>query len=69
MRVLYVCAIMSVYLVICFHHEVKHKMSGHLLYSMTLVVVSFAYPVKLNILTRNVGFTKILRKKLYYYFI
>ena len=35
----------------------NEQSKSHLLYSMTLVVVLFAYPVKLNIMTRNAGFT------------
>ena len=50
----------SVVLVIFHYYMLQNKQSNrHSLYSMTLVVVLFAYPVKLNISTRN-GVTKIL---------
>ena len=59
----------SIVLVIFYYHMLQNKQfNRHSLYSMTSVVVLFAYPVKLNILTRN-GVTKILPKKLYCYFI
>ena len=59
----------SVALVIFHYHMLQNKQSNsHSLYSMTSVVVFFAYPKKLNILPRN-GVTKILPKKLYCYFI
>ena len=58
----------SVVLVIFHYYMLQNKQSNsHSLYSMTSVVVLFAYPVKLNILTRN-RVTKILPKKLYCYF-
>ena len=51
------------------YYMLQNKQSNsHSLYSMTSVVVLFAYPIKLNILTRN-AVTKILPKKLYFYFI
>ena len=59
----------SVVLVIFHYYMLQNKQSNsHSLYSVMLVVVLFAYPMKLNILTRN-GVTKILPKKLYCYFI
>ena len=59
----------SVVLVIFHHYMLQNKQSNsHSLYSMTSVVVFFAYPIKLNILTGN-GVTKKLPKKLYCYFI
>ena len=59
----------SVVLVIFHYCMLQNKQSNsHSLYIMTSVVVLFAYPIKLNILTRN-GVTKILPKKLYCYFI
>ena len=59
----------SVALVISYYYMPQNKQSNsHSLNSMTSVVVLFAYPIKLNILTRN-GVTKILPKKLYCYFI
>ena len=58
----------SVVLVIFHDHMLQNKQSDrHSLYSMTSVVVFFAYPIKLNILTRN-RVTKILPKKLHYNF-
>ena len=58
----------SVVLVIFHYYMLQNKQSNsHSLYSMTSVVVLFAYPIKLNISTRN-GVTKILPKKLYCYF-
>ena len=54
----------SVVLIIFHYYILQNKQSNrHSLYSMTSVVVLFAYPIKLNILTRNVV-TKILPKKL-----
>ena len=56
----------SVVLVIFRYHMLQNKQSDrHSLYSMTSVVVFFAYPIKLNILTRN-RVTKTLPKKLHY---
>ena len=53
----------SVVLVIFHYHMLQNKQSDrHSLYSMTSVVVFFAYPIKLNIST------KILLKKLHYSF-
>ena len=50
----------SVVLVIFHYHMLQNKQSDrHSLYGMTSVVVFFAYPIKLNILTRN-RVTKIL---------
>ena len=50
----------SVVLVIFHYYLLQNKQSNSdSLYSMTSVVVLFAYPIKLNILTRN-GVTKIL---------
>ena len=58
----------SVVLVIFHYHMLQNKQSDrHSLYSMTSVVVFFAYPIKLNILTTN-RVTKILPKKLHYNF-
>ena len=58
----------SVVLVIFHYHMLQNKQSNrHSLYSMTSVVVFFAYPIKLNISTRN-RVTKILPKKLHYNF-
>ena len=58
----------SVVLLIFHYHMLQNKQSDrHLLYSMTSVVVFFAYLTKLNILTRN-RVTKILPKKLHYNF-
>ena len=42
------------------------RSNSHSLYSMTSVVVLFAYPIMLNSSTRN-GVTKILPRKLYCY--
>ena len=58
----------SVVLVIVHYHMLQNKQSDrHSLYSMTSVVVFFAYPIILNILTRK-GVSKILPKKLHYNF-
>ena len=58
----------SVVLVICHYHMLQNNQSDrHSLYSMTSVAVFFAYPIKLNILTRN-RVTKIPPKKLHYNF-
>ena len=58
----------SVVLVIFHYHMLQNKQSDrHSLYSMTSVVVFFAYPIKLNTSTRKRG-TKILPKKLHYNF-
>ena len=44
----------SVVLVIFHYHMLQSKQSNrHSLYSMTSVVVFFAYPIKFNILTRK----------------
>ena len=60
---------LSVVLVIFQYYMLQNKQSNsHSLYSMTSVVVLFAYPIKLTILTRN-RVTKILPKKLCCYFI
>ena len=57
-----------VVLVIFHYHMLQNKQSDrHSLYSMTLVVVFFAYPIKLNISTRK-RVTKILPRKLHYNF-
>ena len=57
----------SVVLVISHYHMLQNKQSDrHSLYSMTSVVVFFAYPIKLNILTRN-RVIKILPKILFCY--
>ena len=57
----------SVVLVIFHYYMLKNKQSNsHSIIQYDVgVVVLFAYPVKLNILTRN-GVTKILPKKLFY---
>ena len=55
----------SVVLVIFHYYMLQNKQS--VLYSMTSVIVLFAYPIKLNILKRN-RVTKILPKKLHYNF-
>ena len=58
----------SVVLVLFHYYMLQNKQSnGYSLYSMTSVVVLFAYPIKLNISTRK-GVTKILPKKLHYNF-
>ena len=58
----------SVVLVIFHHHMLQNKQSDrHSIYSMTSVVVFFAYPIKLNISTRK-RVTKILSKNLHYNF-
>ena len=54
----------SVVLVILYYHMLQNRQSNrHSLYSMTSVVVLFAYVIKSNISTRK-GVTKILPKKL-----
>ena len=58
----------SVVLVIFHYYMRQNKQSNrHSLYSMTSVVVLFAYPIKLNILTKK-RVTKIQPKKLHYNF-
>ena len=58
----------SVIVAIFYYHMLQNKQSDrHSLYSMTSVVVFFAYPIKLNISTRK-RVTKILSKKLHYSF-
>ena len=62
------CTHASVVLVIFHYHMLQNKQSDrHSLYSMTSVIVFFAYPIKLNISTRK-RVTKILPKKLHYSF-
>ena len=58
----------SVVLAIFHYHMLQNRQSDrHSLYSMTSVVVFFAYPIKLNILTRK-RVTKFLPKKLHFNF-
>ena len=58
----------SVVLVILHYYMLQNKQfNRYSLYSMTSVVVLFAYPVKLNISTRK-WVTQILPKKLYDHF-
>ena len=59
----------SVILVIFHYYMLQNKQFiRHSLYSMTSVVVLFAYSIKLNISTKKRA-RKILLKKLYCYFI
>ena len=59
----------SVVLVIFYYYMLQNKQfNRYSLYSMRSVVALFAYPVKLNVSTKN-GVTKMLLKKLYCYFI
>ena len=57
----------SVVLVIFHYYMVQNKQFNRYSYSMTSVVVLFAYPIKSNISTRK-EVTKILPKKLYNHF-
>ena len=58
----------SVVLVTFHYYMLQNKQSNrYSLYSKTSVVVLFAYPIKVNISTRN-RVTKILPKKLHYIF-
>ena len=58
----------SVVSVIFHYHMLQNKQSDrYSLYSMTLVVVVFAYPIKSNISTRK-GVTQIMPKKFYNHF-
>ena len=56
-----------VLVILLYHYMLQNKQSNRHRYSMTSVVVFFAYPIKLNISTRN-GVTNVLPKKLYCHF-